>query len=298
MSHVLTVTTTARFHPAKLDLEDVRWDPDGDGFRLWRQGVGARVIQVEREGAELRVRIPILASAADVQLAVAVATGFGVPVHVEGRGLLEPAEVVAFHAGDWWRGPAESAVDAFRRMVRDGQGPLTVPGPVRPLVVGPRVLDGLDPADPGGALVERLRSIQWDLPPGVYDAEASLLNDGAEPRVRMVLWINDGDVVLADADYVMVAPIEDESDVRAVRWDRIGELAGEAGTLLDERQWLIRRVDDATWAEIRAKAATLSADDELRALRPSAAQGSPWVPLVGIGAFALALLILKLMTTR
>lgn len=83
MSHVLTVTTREPFDPERLGLADLRWDQDGGTFQLWREKVGARVITVNVADGEVTVRIPVLASAEDVGLAVAVATGFGVPVDVE-----------------------------------------------------------------------------------------------------------------------------------------------------------------------------------------------------------------------
>lgn len=176
---------------------------------------------------------------------------------------MEPADVVAFHAGDWWRGPAESAVRAFRHMLTIGRGPLTVPGPVRPMVVGARVLDALDPTDPAGALVGRLRSMQWDLPWDVRDASPLEVSGPGDAKLRMAVWANEGDVVLPDSDYVILPGNEDETTILVLLWDRVGEVAGDAGRLLDERQWFLRRVDDATWERICAAAAVLSVAAEL-----------------------------------
>ena len=248
-----------------VDLPDLRclgdapaddaW-PEG-GLRLFRQGVSSRTTDVGWKDGRLRVVIRALASPEDCDLALRVAEAVAGPagaVETDYFGAVGVAELRRLHGADWMNEQAASGTRVLVAMIREGRGPMSIPGPVRSCWVGTRLLDELERAGPPEALPARLtdtiRRVQWDVPAGFRDAGVFVSGgrDGGERETRFAVWLPGEDSVIPRVDYVALRAAEGE--VVMVPFGAMAALAGERGRPLDECQLLVRGVESEAWAGI------------------------------------------------
>lgn len=256
---------------AALHISDLRSVDDvpppntpwpGGVRRLFRHGVSTRTTEITYDGSELAIRMFSMASQEDVALAVAlaeyVAEHAGVDtIESEQAGPVTPAELVAYYDHAWVENQLESGHRVLSAMIRDGKGPLEIPGPNRSFSIGPRVLLQLAPDKPHLHLLEAIRRVQW-IPirtAGVFIANAK--SDNREVKLAMIFG---EEVVFPAVDFAGISadPTAEKPEVFLIAAVRVPELAGERWTAIDERQGILADFGDdwAAFVEAARKYAT------------------------------------------
>ena len=248
---------------------DEGW-PDG-GLELCRAGRSTRSTEIVWDAGKLTITIRALASPDDCDLALRVAEGAArlagaATVEADYFGAVDLAELRRLHTADWMREQAVSGARALATLIREGRGPLAMPGPQRSCWVGARLLAELEAAGPAEAFADRvletMRRVQWDIPAGFRDAGVFVSGgrgngDGPGRETRFAVWLADENLVIPCVDYVALRVAEGE--IVMVPFGAVAGLAGTHGTLLDECQLLVRAMSDDDWADLVARARPLAA---------------------------------------
>jgi hypothetical protein len=259
-----------------LRLDDLRVWPDeqpGDewpagGLRLARAGRSTRLTEIDWRDGKLAIVIRALASADDCELALRVAEAAArlagaATIAADYFGDVAIGELRRLHTADWMHEQAVSGTRALATLIREGRGPMEIPGPNRSCYVGARLLAELEAAGPPAALSDRVlatvRRVQWDVPPGFRDAAVFVpagKDDGAGRKTRFAIWLPDEDLLIPYVDYVSLRITDGE--IVIVPFAAIAGLAGAHATLLDECQLLVRAMNDDEWKAVVARARPLA----------------------------------------
>jgi hypothetical protein len=265
---------------AEVGLDDLRLvhaepsdeDWPGSGIGFCRAQRSTRTTTVGWQKGKLTIEIRALASPDDCDLALRVAEAAARlagadTVEADYFGAIQIGELWELHTADWMREQAVSGTGVLARMIRDGRGPMAMPGPNRSCFVGTRLLAELEAAGPPETLSDRvlatMRRVQWEVPDGFRNAGVFVSegSDNARGRdVRLAIWLPDENLVIPRVDYVALRAKEGE--VVMVPFAAVAELAGPHGTLLDEVQLLVRAIGDEAdeaWKTVIARARPLAA---------------------------------------
>ncbi|NUO49386.1 MAG: hypothetical protein HOV80_11075 [Polyangiaceae bacterium] len=246
---------------------DDAW-PDG-GLHLCRVGRSTRTTTIAWEAGKLTVAVRALASPEDCELALRVAevaAGLAGAATIEADyfGVIDVGELRRLHTADWMREQAESGTRALVHLIREGRGPMATPGPNRSTYVGVRLLAELETAGPPEELFERvlekMRSVQWDVPDGYRDAavfESRGDGEGKARETHFAVWLPNENLVMPFVDFVALRVIEGE--VLMVPFAEVSGLAGAHGMLLDECQLLLRAMSATDWRAVVERARPLAA---------------------------------------
>ena len=210
---------------------------------LFRDGVSTRTTEITCEPGRFSIRIFSMATPEDVALAVAlaeyIADDAGVTeIDSESGSLLAVDELPRFYDADWALGRIESGYRVLSALVRDGKGPVEVPGPNRTFCVGPRVLLQLGPEQPHLRLLEQMRRVQWIPVRTAATFVATAKSDHRE--IKLAMWLGE-EVFFPSVDYAGIAadPTAQRPEVFLIPYARVAELAGDRWTPVDERQGLL-----------------------------------------------------------
>jgi hypothetical protein len=234
------------------------WPP---GIRhLFRHDVSTRTTEITYDDHEFAVRIFSMASHEDVALAVALAEYIAAHAGVatvgsEHAGAITPDELAVHYDHAWTERQLESGHGVLSALIRDGKGPLEIPGPNRAFSIGPRVLLQLGPDQPHLALLEAIRRVQW-IPirtAGIFIANAK--SDNRE--VKLAMWFGE-EVVFPAVDFACLSAdphgeVTDKPEVFLIPAARVPDLAGERWTPIDERQGILADFGD-DWPALVAAA--------------------------------------------
>ena len=206
--------------------------------------------EVDWRDGKLTIVIRALPSPDDCDLALRVAEAAArlagaATIEADYFGAIEIGELRRLHTADWMHEQAVSGTRILASLIREGRGPLSMPGPNRACFIGERLLAELEAAGPPDTLSERvlatMRRVQWDVPAGFRDAgvfvsgrEGDGNDPGRERETRFAIWLPDENLILPRVDYVALRVTEGE--IVMVPFAAVAELAGPHGTLLDECQ--------------------------------------------------------------
>jgi hypothetical protein len=264
-----------------IALDDVRTRPDAPssdgpwparGLGLCRVGRSTRTTEVGWTDGKLTITIRALPSPDDCDLALRVAEAAArlagaTAIEADYFGAVEIAELRRLHTADWMHEQAVSGTRMLATLIREGRGPMSMPGPNRACFVGERLLAELEAAGPPDALSDRvlatMRRVQWEVPAGFRDAGVFVSGraddgngQGRERETRFAIWLPDENLILPRVDYVALRVAEGE--IVMVPFAAVAELAGPHGTLLDECQLLVRAIAADDWKAIVARARPLA----------------------------------------
>ncbi len=280
MSYELTVAATKvpswRGLRDAILLEDVRvvpFEPKDDawptgGLQLCRVGRSTRTTTVTCDAGKITVAVRALASPEDCELALCVAEAAarlaGVEtVETDYFEAVDLGELRRLHTADWMREQAESGTRALAHLIREGRGPMGMPGPIRSTYIGVRLLAELEAAGRPEALFERvlarMRSVQWDVPGEYRDAGVFESRGGADRKGRethFAVWLPDENLVMPFVDFVGLRVVEGE--VLMVPFAEVAGLAGANGVWLDECQLLLRTMSATDWKALVERARPLA----------------------------------------
>lgn len=247
------------------DVDDGAWPEDG--IWIWRAGRSVRITNVVWKEGQLRIVLRALPSPDDCDLALRLTeaaarlTG-ATSVAADYFGDIGIDDLRRLHTPDWMHELAESGVHVMAEMIRDGRGPMQMPGPNRSCHIGTRLLAELEAAGPPEALTDRvlatMRRVQWDVPPDFRDAGVFVSggDDGQGRETRFAVWLPDENLVIPRVDYVALRV--PEGGIVMVPFDAVAALSGPHGTLLDECQLLIRAIGADEWKNVIARARPLA----------------------------------------
>jgi hypothetical protein len=283
VSYDLTISTAEapswRALRDAVGLADLRMfldEPAGDvwpagGLALCREGRSTRDTDVDWKDGKLTIVIRALASPDDCDLALRVAdavarlAGVGT-VHADYFGDVDLTELRRLHTADWMREQAVSGARILATLIREGRGPMQMPGPNRSCYVGTRLLAELEAKGPPDAFAERvlatMRRVQWDVPAsfrnaGVFVSGGVGGDAGPGRETHFAIWLPDENLVLPYVDYVALRVTEGE--IVMVPFAAVGALAGRHATLLDECQLLVPAMSATDWSALVARARPLAA---------------------------------------
>ena len=262
-----------------IGLADLRMftdEPAGDawpadGLSLCREGWSTRSTDVEWQAGKLKIVIRALASPEDCDLALRVADAAArlagaATVHADYFGDVDLTELRRLHTVDWMQEQAVSGARALATLIREGRGPMAMPGPNRSCYIGTRLLAELEAAGPPKAFADRvlatMRRVQWDVPASFRNAGVFVSGggggDGAQAReTRFAIWLPEENLVIPYVDYVALRVTEGE--IVMVPFAVVAALAGPHATLLDECQLLVSAMGAADWSALVARARPLAA---------------------------------------
>jgi len=265
------------------DLRMLRDEPAGDewparGLSLFRQHRSTRTTDVDWQDGKLRIVIRPLASPDDCDLALRVADSAArlvgaATVQADYFGDVDLTELRRLHTVDWMREQATSGARILATLIREGRGPMAMPGPNRSCYIGTRLLAELEAAGPSDGFADRvlatMRRVQWDIPAsfrnaGVFvstggGAGGAGSNDGAGKarETHFAIWLPDEDLILPRVDYVALRVAEGE--IVMVPFAAVAALAGDHATLLDECQLLVPAMSPTDWSATVEIARSLAA---------------------------------------
>jgi hypothetical protein len=264
-----------------IPLDDVRTRPDepssdgpwpARGLGLCRVGRSTRTTEVGWTDGKLTIAIRALPSPDDCDLALRVAEAAArlagaTTIEADYFGAVEIAELRRLHTADWMHEQAVSGTRMLATLIREGRGPMSMPGPNRACFIGERLLAELEAAGPSDALSDRvlatMRRVQWDVPAGFRDAGVFVSGragdgngQGHERETHFAIWLPDENLILPRVDYVALRVAAGE--IVMVPFAAVAGLAGPHGTLLDECQLLVRAIAADDWKAIVARARPLA----------------------------------------
>src|SRR5262245_48822314 len=252
------------------DVRFVRGEPAGDGWPdggvgLCRVGLSTRTTDVAWNDGKLTIEVRALASPEDFELALRVGEAAArlasaATIHADYFGDVEIGELRRLHTADLMREQAISGTRVLTKLIHDGGGPISMPGPNRACDIGPRLLAELEAAGPPATLFERvlatMRRVQWDVPAGFRDAGVFVSGgkgdgDGGR-KTHFAVWLPEENLVIPRVDYVALRVTEGE--IVMVPFAEVAGLAGAQGALLDECQLLVRAMGADEWKAVVARA--------------------------------------------
>ena len=265
-----------------VGLADVRMFPDepaaeewpARGLSLCREHRSTRATDVDWQDGKLRIVIRALASPDDCDLALRVADAAArlagaATVHTDYFGDVDLTELRRLHTADWMREQAVSGARILATLIREGRGPMAMPGPNRSCYIGTRLLAELEAAGPADGFADRvlatMRRVQWDVPArfrnaGVFASTGGAGGAGVGGKARetqFAIWLPDENLVLPRVDYVALRVTEGE--IVMVPFAAVAALAGEHATMLDECQLLVPAMSPTDWSGIVEIARSLAA---------------------------------------
>jgi hypothetical protein len=261
-----------------IALDDVRTRPEhrpddawpAGGLGLCRIGRSTRTTDLGWKDGKLTIVIRALPSPDDCDLALRAAEAGArlagaTTIEADYFGAIEIADLRRLHTVDWMHEQAVSGTRILATLIREGRGPMSMPGPNRACYIGERLLAELEAAGPPDTLSDRvlatMRRVQWDVPAGFRDAGVFVSGragdgDGPERETRFAIWLPDENLILPRVDYVALRVTEGE--IVMVPFAAVAGLAGPHGTLLDECQLLVRAIAAEDWRSIVARARPLA----------------------------------------
>ncbi|MFT3691761.1 MAG: hypothetical protein QM831_01385 [Kofleriaceae bacterium] len=248
-----TISETLHINDLRIvgDMEDV-W-PEGVQ-QLYRDKVSTRYTEVSYDGSEFAVRIFTNAWHEDVELALAfvevlAAHGETEVVDAEGFGELRVDELAANYDRAWTEAQFGSGIGAIAHLIKDGRGPIQMPGPNRPVYVDRALLD--DMAKSHDDAVRIIREIRWN---PRRTAGEFVARDPAGTEKTLALWIGD-DCIFPSVEWLAISPTRDGKNPFLIPAIRLRELAGDKWHRLDASQAILDAItDDGEWAAIVAHA--------------------------------------------
>jgi hypothetical protein len=262
------------------DLLIVPGAPTGEswpkgGLSFCREGRSTRSTEIDWQAGMLKIVIRALASPDDCDLALRIAQAAALlsgaaTVEADYFGVVDVPDLFRLHDADWMHEQADSGTRALATLIREGRGPMSMPGPKRSCFIGERLLAELEAAGPPAALSDRvlatMRDVQWNVPPEFREAGVFVSGGGDDGqggrKTRFAVWLPGENLLLPRVDYVALRVTEGE--ILMVPFAAVAELVGSHGTLLDECQLLVRAISDGDWTALVARARPLAASPRIR----------------------------------
>jgi hypothetical protein len=238
-------------------LGSASW-PDGY-FHFYREGISTRSVEVCWENGSFQTRVMTCSTAEEYELALAmvchVARAAGANVVPEEGGELAPEDVARVFGAEWieWMVAA-----GFRSLaaIAERQGEVSLSGPRRPFVMGPRLLAELRAGASdtlfGVRTLAAMRRLQYvDTEEDYFAASTMAVRDKSTGReFTLAAWAPGVRYLFPPVEYLALVT----ADQLLVPHERLAELAGPRLRWLDENHALVEEVPDEEWDAVVARA--------------------------------------------
>lgn len=237
-------------------------------LHVFRPDVSTRAVELSADPGEIAVRILVCSSPEDYALGLelieaAAALGGIAQIEPEEGGALPAGELLRTYDSTWVDEELAFGAVAVARVVDENPGKtVSLPGPVRPFIIGARLLGELRS---GGSaeplpmrLVDAMRRTQW---PGAGFRASVMEVSGAGTRpVRLAVLTGSSRTILPDVDAIA---LDDGGHQIYVRPAAVVAHLSDRASYLDERHVLVEPVEPARWtaflADVRGLAIPLDA---------------------------------------
>jgi len=263
LAHLLT---SADDH-GDLQVAEELVDPwlEGYAFHLHRDQLSTRGVELCWESDQLQVRLLTLASPEDWELAFRIleeATGPKGLIRTE-DGREESVEDLRGLFGSLCETTNAGGTAFLVERIEEGESNLTLPGPIRPFCIGPRVLEELLSEGPREELTQRLldriRLVQYTGEADDYYA-ASVLQAASEEDVKFTLAAFGPGVRYLLPEVQFVALVSDDDQELFLDYDGLLALLSSWCRYLDERQVFVEALEGENWDLFLEVARTCSVD--------------------------------------
>ena len=239
--------------------QDSAWPEET--IALWRRGISTRRTEVTRNGDTMSVRVFALATPEDLNLAYELLRVFNVegPIDADDLGEHESLhELASFFDADAAYARAESGVRALKALIEAGRGPIGIPGPIRPLHIGERVLNEVELMDGKTEInvLNLLTKIQWEIDPkyedaGIFESEppSDNKNDG---KWTIAIWLPNRNFIMPKVDRIAIQANQDE--ILMIPAKHAAEVGGEHWNLIDECQATVDALTGVEWEQLVSRA--------------------------------------------
>jgi len=229
-------------------------------FGLWQAGVSTRRLAFDHEPGRLQLTMYAGACLEDWDLAIDVIEAAAIwsdnAIAADFLGAVEPAAMRAALGRDLQYGQLLSSVRTMLFMAAE-KGPISIPGPARRTVIGPRVIAELGPHDDvarAERFVSIMRRVQW--PPSRYESATSFDASGNGAPYTLCIWQRTHPCLLPATDRLVLPKTEHERTIVVPR-ACLDELPGVEARYVDDGNQLVEPVRDDAWGAVRARAAEL-----------------------------------------
>ena len=248
-----------------LSGDDTGWPPL---LHVFRPELSTRAVELSTDPAEIAVRILVCSSPEDYALGIELIEAAAA---LGGISQIEPEEGGPLPAGEFRRTYDSARVNdelafgavAVARAVDENPGKtVSLGGPVRPFIIGARLLGELraggSAADLPRRLVDAMRRTQW--PGAGFRASVMQVSGAGASPVRLAVLRGSSRTILPDVDAIA---LDDGGRQIYVRPAAIVANLSDRASYLDERHVLVEPVEPARWtaflADVRGLAVPLDA---------------------------------------
>jgi hypothetical protein len=233
-------------------------------LQIYRPGISTRITEITYRDRKLRVRLFLLASLEDYDLAFRtiehLATSTGSRVENEEGETFTPKSFRGSYDSTWVRRSiANTAQYLEERAHREGQT-CTIEGPARDFHIGPRLYSELEAAGPGPELpyrmIEAMRRFQYiDLSryrtAGVIEARKPGSSDDAPPHFSFSVLVANEAMHYAEAvEYINLHPSPENKPMLFIPYSKLPHVAGSRFSWLDETNSLVDAIPLTDWPEV------------------------------------------------
>jgi len=238
-------------------LGNAPW-PDGY-FHFYREGISTRSVEVCWENGSFQARIMSCSTSEEYELALAmicqVSRLAGANIRSEEGVEFSPDDASRVFGADWieWMVAA-----GFRSLaaIAESQGEVSLSGPRRPFVMGPRLLAELRAGASetlfGLRTLATMRRLQYvDTEEDYFAASTMAVRDKSTGReFTLAAWAPGVRYLFGPVEFLALVT----ADQLLVPYERLAELAGTRLRWLDEKHALVEEIPDEDWDTLVARA--------------------------------------------
>lgn len=271
MSEAFTIKCKSKFEldefVAAVKRENLRSLGDNldDGVRFYIDEASTRAIDVTCAEQTVQIKIPALASPGDCALALdmvaSVAKLFDGEIETEYAGKIEFKELrELFDNKEWLHTSSESGARSLAHLIDEGRGPMCVPGPVRNVFIGTKILTQFRNSGKTELMtdlfLDLIRKVQYIAEFSCNASRFTATEPPDDKPISLCIWFGTR-TVFPPVDYVILSS-KGDTEVVKVKMDSLIKLCGDRLVPLDESQFIVSDYTEKEWSELRERAAKVS----------------------------------------
>lgn len=236
-----------------------------DGVRFYIDKTSTRAIDVVTLDEFVEIKIPALAAPGDCALAldmVATVTKlFDAEIDTEYAGTIEFKQLrEIFDNSEWLNRSSESGVRSLIHLIDEGRGPMCVPGPVRNVFIGTKVLTQFRNSGKAELMtdlfLDLIRKVQYIAEFSCTASRFTATEPPDDKPISLCIWFGTK-TVLPPSDYVILSS-KGDTEVIKISMESLVSLCGDRLVPLDESQFIVDDYAASDWTALREQAAKLA----------------------------------------
>lgn len=234
------------------------------GASFYIPGVSTRSVSVSCNRNTITVKINALSSQEDCILALDIVAKLSrlcsAKVQHEYMGEVDVNDFPEVFNQEWFLKKSESGARIVSAMIEEGHGPMCIPGPVRNVFIGERVLQDFKSAAEQIPLwvsyLHFIRHVQYS---ANAEMDASVFSSESKDKVEDFCVWSGNSIVLPPVKWVILIEKSNEEDTIKVPFESLPALCGDHLSALDEKQYIVDAFSSADWQKLREKARLMAA---------------------------------------